>query len=125
VLIVQIKNRNELCIFGEVFSSVFEVRSYENAVEIPARLDRPKPKCSLQLSKDGRCPIGLSFDVCGELEVSREGDTKILFCFYKLESTSCARLAHKEISVSVDTLTKFAEFHYFAFVDVEQHMPLA
>jgi len=85
------------------------VRPYESAVEIPTRLDRPKPECSLQLTKDGRCSVGLSFDVSEELEVTGEGDTKILFCFYKFEGTSCTRLAHKEISVCVDTLVRFAD----------------
>jgi len=51
------------------------VRSYESAVEIPTRLDRPKPKCSLQLTKDGQCPVGLNFDVGGELKVTGEGYT--------------------------------------------------
>jgi len=30
------------------------------------------------LTKDGRCSVGLSFDVGGELEVTGDGDTKIL-----------------------------------------------
>ena len=91
------------------------MRSHESAVEIPTRLDSPKPKCSLQLTEDSRCAVGLCFDVGGELKVTREGDTNIFLCFYKFKSPSCAKLAHKEISVCVESLTRFAEFHDFAF----------
>jgi len=95
--------------------SVLEVGSDEGAVEGPARIDGPVPESPLQVTEDG----GVDSNVSGEFQVTREGDSEVLFRFDIIQSAAAFGLTHEEIRVYLFTVAS-AEVHHLTFVDVEE-----
>jgi len=99
--------------------SVLEVGSDEGAVEGPARIDGPVPESPLQVTEDGGGLVGLDSNVSGEFQVTREGDSEVLFRFDIIQSAAAFGLTHEEIRVYLFTVAS-AEVHHLTFVDVEE-----